>query len=287
MRRSLGVMGSLVQRPAHTPKVAEYEQDGMRPKMGHIAWRWGASAVGIIQKQLKSLAEGCWKSGWPLSVNQAKLDHVSQVSTILVPKAVQLHLDQRFELDDSLLIDLHRSIDSGSWAGIVGSHLLVCQQNMKALAWLAIRAIQEDDSPHHFISHKPSALKCIGSAWQIFFCEKQVDIARVAHGAIVDRSHPGGNRIAANDRVGNLCVVKRLAGAIQSFLNQFHGTKHPLENIEPLLPHPICKLFRFQVRSVPRRDSKIQSSVLTERACNGQTQKTIGSVAGTGDPDLH
>jgi hypothetical protein len=51
--------------------------------------------------------------------------------------------------------------------------------------------------------------------------------------------------MAANDRVGNLCVVKRLAGAIQPFLNQFHGTKHPLENIDALFADPICKIFGF------------------------------------------
>jgi hypothetical protein len=98
---------------------------------------------------------------------------------------------------------------------------------VQSLARLSIRAVQEYDGPHHFIPNEPNALQRIGRARQILFGEEQVDIPGIADGTIVDRCHPRRYSVATDDGIRNLRVAERLAGSIQSFLDEFHGAKHP------------------------------------------------------------
>ena len=196
---------------------------------------WDRSAVGIIQQKLKSHAEWGWKPGRPTGIDQPNLDHVSQMGTVLVPVAIEFHLHQGFELYDPFMIDFDRPINAGSWTDILLPNFAIREDNVQSLARFSIGAVQEDDGPHHLIANESDALKRVGGARQILLGKEQIHITRIADSAIVDGCHPRRDGVAADDRIRNLRLAQRLASPIQSFLNEFHGTKHPFENIEPTL----------------------------------------------------
>jgi hypothetical protein len=197
--------------------------------------RHTASAVRIIEQRLKPFSELGRKPGRPTSIDQPKLDHVSQMGSVFVPITVEFHLDQGFEFHDSFLIDFDRSINTRCWTDILRPNFAACEEYVQTLARLSIRAVQKNNGPHHFIPNEPSVLQRIGRTGQILFGEKQVDIPGVADGTIVDRCHPRRHSVATDDGIRNLGVAERLAGSIQSFLDEFHGAKHPFENIKSAL----------------------------------------------------
>jgi hypothetical protein len=165
------------------------------------------------------------------------------VGSVFIPIAVEFHFDQGFEFYDSFLIDLDRSINPRCRAHVFGPNLAACEENVQSLAWLSIRAVQEYDGPHHFIPNETNALQRIGRARQILFGEEQVDIPGIADGTIVDRCHPRRYGVATDDGIRNLRVAERLAGSIQSFMDEFHGAKHPFEYIESTLANHAGQTF--------------------------------------------
>jgi hypothetical protein len=127
---------------------------------------------------------------------------------------------------------------------------------MQSLAWFPVWAIQENDGPHHFIADESGGLQRVGRSWQVLLCEEQVDIPGIADGTIIDRCHPGRDGISTDDRVRNLRLAQRLASSIQSFLNEFHGAKHPFENIETFFTNHTGEAFGIHPKIVARTGSK-------------------------------
>jgi hypothetical protein len=133
---------------------------------------------------------------------------------------------------------------------------------MQSLARFPVWAIQEYDGTHHFIADESGGLQRVGGSWQVLFGEEQVDIPGIADGTIIDRCHPSCDGISTDDCVRNLRLAQSLARSIQSFLNEFHGAKHPFENIETFFTNHTGEAFGIHPKIVARSTSEMRLQIV-------------------------
>lgn len=106
----------------------------------------------IVEQRLQSLAQRGWESGRPRCINQTDLNHILQVRLILASVAVEFHLNERLQFDDTFVIDLYSSIHSGRRASVFGTHFAISDEDMESLARFSIGPVEKHD---RFYDHIP------------------------------------------------------------------------------------------------------------------------------------
>ncbi len=68
----------------------------------------------------------------------------------------------------------------------------------------------------------------LGGGFDISASEKNVHVLSIASGCGIDGCDPGGDGIAAGNRVGDAGGLEGLGGSEEAFTDEFHGTHHPV-----------------------------------------------------------
>ena len=111
----------------------------------------------IVEQRLQLLAQRGWESGRPRCNNQTDLDHISQMGAVLVAVAVEFHLNECLQFDDTFVIDLYSSIHSSRTASTksLGSMALLYH----GLAMGIIRKCREIDAIRYGIAFRVTIYK--------------------------------------------------------------------------------------------------------------------------------
>jgi hypothetical protein len=109
------------------------------------------------------------------------------------------------------------------------AHLFGGEEDVYGVADAGIWAVEEHVDAADLAVDEACGFEGFAGGVQVGAAEEDVDVLGVADGAGVDGGDPGGDGVAAGDRVQHACGFKGGGGAEEALADSFHGEHHPVE----------------------------------------------------------
>src|SRR5687768_18351558 len=144
------------------------------------------STFGSVEQALEARAKFLPEAGGPRAVNQPDVDQVAEVRPILVTERGELDADECLKLEDAELSRVPRFGNIRVGDRLVRAHLLVCEDDMNALASLGIGAVEEHVETGRMPVNESNRLQCRSDAIEIPPAHENVHVLRIANRRLID-----------------------------------------------------------------------------------------------------
>ena len=148
---------------------------------------------------------------------------------VLAAERVQLHPQQRLQLDQPELVGPHGFGHVGRGRRVGRADLLVGEQDVDGVPRAGRGAVEEHVDAEQVLADEPGRGQGGRGRVEVGPAEQDVHVLRVPHGRRVDRRHPRRHGVPAHHGVRHAGGVQGGRHPGQSVAHPFHGRHHPFE----------------------------------------------------------
>ena len=172
---------------------------------------------------MEALVEGGREGGGGGVGDEAEVDEVAEVHTVLAPVQRELVADEGGEGEDAEAFGGFGVGRGGVKVGGVGADAFVEVEEVDGVANLGVGAVEEGVDGLDVAEDEADGFEGEADGGEVVAMDEEVDVRGVANGGFVDAGDVQRHGVAPGDGVGEARGFKGGGGAEEALVNLFHG----------------------------------------------------------------